>query len=137
MDSAARRILPVVMIAGLALAVGTAGAPAEAKSLVASHGRAIVGKPPAKHPNASKPALRKGRQLKINYPINITNAEFVFLYCSYSNMNWNRVCYWNYYDAGGYLSSRVNQYQRWDGWRYVTSAEQWCTTGISGVCYWR
>jgi hypothetical protein len=139
MDSLARRILPAAMIAGVALAVAATGAPAEAKSLVASHGRAIVAKPPAKHPKATKPGLatRTGAQLKLDYPINITNEHFELDYCSYSNGNWNRVCQWNYFDAGGYFTNRVAQYQRWDGRRYVSYAEVWCSTGGSGVCYTR
>ena len=122
-----RRTVLATLAAGLALVVATSP-PADA---------ARVAKPPIVHKKANqpRPAAGKGAELKLDYPINITNEHYEFVNCWYYNQNWVRICVWNYFDAGGYLTNRVEQHERWNGRVYAPYAQYWCTTSIQGGCY--
>jgi hypothetical protein len=132
-----------LLVPGIASAAKTKVRPESANSAVLHTGkvkakkarRTAKHKPRANSRQAKKPRAKRRTTSGRAITFNITNERYELIGCWYWNRNYNRVCSWNYYDAGGYLTNRVEEYQYWNGYRYVGYAQYWCSTGGSGVCY--
>jgi hypothetical protein len=94
----------------------------------------------ARRQHAKAPRVKtKGASVALNVTFNITDEHYEPTGCfgTYkASWGYYRICTWKHYDAGGYFTDRIEQYEYWSTARtWVPYMQYSCTTGISGGCY--